>query len=214
MVLPISCINACNPEQAAADAHDLGRLKDVRGQRHNYSLEIFAGLAAACAEAFKPAATVKSITDVCLSFLSPEPRKEVQVQLDWAKDVKDWKEMRPLVEEKYKGKPISNAVEILGSVLAVLYLSGGNPKDTLLYCVNFGRDTDCKAYLAGGIAGALRGVEEVPAEWIKIVEDEVITNPWTVSNRTAREAAEGLYKAARKTADDLKDVLGSFEKLI
>ena len=213
MVMPIGCINACNPEQAAADAHDLGRIKDVRGQIHNYSLEIFAGLAAACAQAFKPGATVQSIIDTCLVYLSDEPRNEVQIQLDWAKQVKDWKEMRPMVQEKYRGKPISNAVEILGGALAILYMTDGNPKDTLLYSVNFGRDTDCKAYLAGGLAGALRGIEEIPADWVRIVEEEAATNPWTVSKRTAREAAEGLYKAAIKTAEDLRGVLSSFDEL-
>ena len=213
MILPVGCVNACNPVQAAADAHDLGRIKDVRGQPHNFSLEVCAAIAAGCAEAFKPNATVQSITDTCLSYLSDEPRAEVQIQLDWAKKVNNWKELRPLVHTKYEGQFGSNAVEVLGGALAILYLADGHPKEAILYAVNFGRDTDCKAYVAGGLAGALRGIEEIPADWVKTIEEEVVTNVWTVSRRTAREAAEGLYKAALNTAGEMRGVVGMIDQL-
>ncbi len=61
--------------------------------------------------------------------------------------------------------------------------------------MNLGRDTDCKGYVAGGLAGALRGIEAIPAEWVRIVEEEVVNDRYTVSRRTARQAAEGLYQA-------------------
>lgn len=213
MILPIGCINACNSAQAAADAHDLGRLKDVRGQRNNFSLEVCAAIAAGCAEAYKPNATVKSVIDTCLSYLSDEPLSEVKIQLDWASQVNNWKELRPLIQRKYDGQIASNAVEVLGGALAIFYLAEGHPKEAILYAVNFGRDTDCKAYIAGGLAGALKGIEEIPADWVKTVEEEVVDNPWTVSRRTARQSAEGLYKAALKTAEELNNVMSMIDQL-
>jgi ADP-ribosylglycohydrolase len=213
MILPVGCVNACNPVQAAADAHDLGRLKDVRGVRHNFALEVCAAIAAACAEALKPDASVQSIIDTALSFLSYEPHEEVETALGWAKKADSWKDLRPLFQEKYKGHHISNAVEILGGGLACFYLAGGHPKEAVLYAVNLGRDTDCKAYVAGGLAGALRGIEEIPADWVNTVEEEVVTDPYTVSTRTAREAAEGLYKAALNTASRLREVTGMIDEL-
>jgi hypothetical protein len=45
------------------------------------------------------------------------------------------------------------------------------------------------------LSGALRGIEAIPPEWTKTVEEEVINDPYTVSRRTARQAAEGLYRA-------------------
>jgi hypothetical protein len=42
---------------------------------------------------------------------------------------------------------------------------------------------------------------------VKTVEEEVVDDPYTVSNRTAREAAEGLYKAALNTIDEMKEVI-------
>lgn len=51
MIEPIGLVNACNPEQAARDALDVGRIKDVLGAAGNYALEVSAGVAAGVAEA-------------------------------------------------------------------------------------------------------------------------------------------------------------------
>ena len=49
--------------------------------------------------------------------------------------------------------------------------------------------------MAGGLSGALRGIEAIPSQWIETVEKEVLDDPYTVSRRTARQSAEGLYLA-------------------
>jgi ADP-ribosylglycohydrolase len=195
MIMPVGIVNACRPDDAARDALQLGLIKDVQGRPGNYALEVCAAVAAATAEALRPDATVDSVIKVALEQLPPDARKEVQQGLDWAKKAKDWKDLRPLYEERYKGKPISNAVEVLSGGLACFYLAKGQPREAILYAVNLGRDTDCKGYVAGGLAGAMRGIEAIPAEWVKVVEEEVVNDPYTVSRRTARQAAEGLYKA-------------------
>ena len=130
-----------------------------------------------------------------------------------AKWANSWKDLRPLFQKKYDGHFISNAVEILGGALACFYMADGHPKDAIIYAVNLGRDTDCKAYIAGGLSGALRGIEEVPADWVKTIEEEVVNDPYTVSQRTTREAAEGLYKAALKTTEELRTVVGMIDQL-
>jgi len=62
--------------------------------------------------------------------------------------------------------------------------------------LNIGRDTDCKAYIAGGFAGAMRGVDA-----------------WGSPKWVATELSEGLYKAAQneharaKVADGEVDTL-------
>ena len=216
MIMPVGIVNACRPDEAARDALQLGRIKDVQGRPGNYALEVCAAVAAATAEALRPDATVDSVIEVALEQLPPEPRKEVQQGLDWARKAKDWKELRPLYEDRYKGKPISNAVEVLSEGLACFYMAKGQPREAILYCVNLGRDTDCKAYIAGGLAGALRGIDAIPAEWVKVVEEEVVNDPYTVSRRTARQAAEGLYKAclaetakAKKAVTEIEHVRDS-----
>jgi len=207
MILPVGCVNACNPEAAAADAFDLGRIKDARGISRNFALEVCAGIAAACAEALKPQASVSSIIDTALSCLSREPRAEVETALDWAGKAASWKDLRPLFQNKYNGRPLSDAVEVLSGGLACFYLADGRPKEAILYAVNLGRDTDCKAYISGGLAGALRGIEEVPGDWVKVIEEEVVNDPYTVSRRTTRESAEGLYNAAMNNIRQMQKVI-------
>jgi ADP-ribosylglycohydrolase len=213
MIMPIGIVNACRPDDAARDALQLGLIKDVQGRPGNFALEVCAGIAAATAEALRPEATVESVIKVALDQLPPEARREVQQGQDWAKKARDWKELRPLYEERYKGKPISNAVEVLSGGLACFYMAKGRPREAILYAVNLGRDTDCKGYVAGGLAGAMCGIEAIPAEWVKVVEEEVVNDPYTVSRRTARQAAEGLYQACLAEMAKARKAVGEIEQL-
>lgn len=193
MMIAVGTINACDPRQAALDAHDLGRIKDIRGPRDNYSLEVAAAIAAGTAEGLKPDATVQSVIDIALAQLTRVPREEVEQGLAWARAAKDWKDLRPLYQDRYDGHWMSNAVEILSGAMAVFLLSDGHIQDSIVRAINMGRDTDCRAYIAGGWSAALRGIDEVPADWLETVTEQVKTDPYTVSTRTPLESAQGLY---------------------
>jgi ADP-ribosylglycohydrolase len=214
MIMPVGMVNACNPAQAAQDAYDLGRIKDVRGVPGNYALEVCAAIAAATAEALRPSATVTSIIETALKELTMVPQEEVEKGLGWAQEAGSWKDLRPLYDEHYRGRPISNAVEILSGALSCFYMADGQPRDALIYAVNLGRDTDCKAYVAGSLAGALRGIQAVPAEWVKTIEEQVVDDPYTVSNRTAREAAEGLYQACLNVMRQMESTVSEIQSMI
>jgi ADP-ribosylglycohydrolase len=214
MMIPVGLVNACNPAQAAQDALDLARLKDVRGVPGNYAHEVAAGLAAAAAEAMKPDATVDSVIQVAISQLTSVPRKEVELGQEWAHSVSDWRELRPKYAEYYHGRHGSNAVEMLSAGLATFYLADGDPEQAIISNVNLGRDTDCKAYIAGGLSGALRGIDAVPQRWVDVVTEELPTDPYTVSRRTPRESAEGLYQAILNNLETLKTQVNQLESQI
>ncbi len=214
MILPVGMVNACRPDNAARDALDLGRIKDCQGRPNNYALEVCAAIAAATAEALRPTATVSSVVETALDRLPVTARKEVERGLQWARMAKTWKDVRPIFEKEYAGKPISNAVEVLSGALAIFLLADGRPKEAILYAVNFGRDTDCKAYVAGGLAGALCGIEAIPADWVETVEKQVVNDPFTVSKRTARQAAEGLYQACLMEMRKQKNVVLEIESMV
>lgn len=196
MMAPIGEVNACNPSLAAQDALEIGRLKDVRGVPGNYALEISSAFAAAIAEALKPDATVNSVIDTALSYLSWSPQSDALEALEWAKNADNCEEYGRKFEEKYRGRPVSNAVEVFTAALGLFYMADGDPKKAIVFAVNSGRDTDCRAHTAGALAGALKGISAVPQEWVKTVDDAMAVNPYTVSRRSCREAAEGIYKAA------------------
>ncbi len=214
MIMPVGMVNAARPDQAARDALDLCRIKDVQGRPGNYALEVAAAIAAATAQALRPQATVASVIETALAQLSAQPRGEVERALGWARDAREWKDLRPLFEKTYEGRPISNAVEVLSGGLACFLVADGRPREAILYAVNLGRDTDCKAYVAGGLAGALRGVDALPKEWVEIVEKQVVDDPYTVARRTARRAAEGLYQAALAEMKKMRTATAEIESMI
>jgi hypothetical protein len=98
--------------------------------------------------------------------------------------------------------------------LATFLLSNGDPEQAIIMNVNLGRDTDCKAYIAGGLSGALRGIDAVPRRWVDVVEAQLPTDPYTVSRRTPRESAEGLYAAILNNLAGLKKQLSQLEAQI
>lgn len=211
MMVAIGIINAGDPRQAALDAHDLGRLKDVRGPRDNYSLEVAAAIAAATAEGLKSTASVESIIDVALGQLTRVPRAEVEQALTWAREVDDWKQLRPLFQDRYEGHWMSNAVEILSGGLAVFLQCGGDVEKGIVHAVNLGRDTDCRAYVAGSLAAALHGIDAVPERWVKTVSDQVVDDPYTVSRRTPFESATGLYEALMSSLETTRSRLADLD---
>ena len=214
MMHAIGVINACDPDQAAKDAFDVGRIKDIRGPRDNYALEVAAAIAAGTAEGLKPNATVDDVVNVALAQLTYYPRLEVEAGLEWARSVSDWRELRPLFNDKYKGKWMSNAVELLSSGMAVFYTSGGNIEQAIIQGVNLGRDTDCRAYIAGGWSAALNGIDQVPTRWLDTVTEQVKTDRWTVSTRTPLESARGLYNALLNTINTTHQRLTNLESQI
>jgi hypothetical protein len=214
MMIAVGQVNAGNPAQAAQDALEIGRIKDIRGPRDNYSLEVAAGIAAGIAEAMKPSSSVDRVVGTVLAQLTHNPRREVEQGLDWAAKAGDWKELRPLYQEKYDGRWISNAVEILSSALANFTLAGGHVEEAIVQAVNMGRDCDCRAYIAGGFSAALRGIDEVPKRWLDVVTEQVKTDPYTVSRRTPLESAEGLYRAILNNLGQLKQQVADLEALL
>lgn len=205
MIQPVGIVNACRPDVAARDALDLARIKDAQGRPDNYAVEVAAGIAAATAEALRPGATVDSVVQAALAQLPDVAgvadrrnggRAEVAMGIQWAKQAKHWKDLRPLYEQRYQWRAASLATEILSGGLACFYMAKGDPREGIICAVNLGRDTDCKAYIAGGLGGALRGIEALPGDWVETVEKAVLTDPYTVDKRTARQLSEGLYRAA------------------
>ncbi len=205
MIMPIGMINAGNPEKAYKEAVRCARIKDAPGNPENHGVEVAGVVAAAVAEALKPDATWESVINVALYYCSERLKAICVKMLDAAKSVKDWRDLRPFYTDMFEGKNESMADEILSAGLAVLYLSKGNPREAVIIASNIGRDTDCKAYVGAGLAGALAGIEAIPADWIKMVEDDVAGNTMTLSRRTSMESARAFYNIVMNDRNGVKE---------
>lgn len=214
MMLPVGIINACNPEQAARDALRLGLIKDVPHRSLNYALEVCASVAAACAEALRPQATVESIIAEAKRHLSPQPLAAVEEALAWTEEVSDVWDLPGRFASKYRGQPPSNAVEVLSAGLAIFWMVQGHTRDAILTSVNFGRDCDCISYVAAGLAGALNGIASVPEEWVQVVEEELPNDPYTVSRRSLLDTTRGLYQAVLNNLAQERKRIAELEALM
>jgi len=126
--------------------------------------------------------------------------RDVAHALDLAASHADPMAMRDAFYERYHGAGyvtygMSQANEIVSKGLAAFAVTGGDPREAILAAVNFGRDTDCLAAVAGGLAGALAGIDAVPAEWVAQVNEATRHDPYTNNRRTIEETADGLFAA-------------------
>ena len=61
--------------------------------------------------------------------------------------------------------------ETLAIAMTMVYKAEGDFKKAVEGCVNFGRDNDSSASVAGAISGAIGGVEAIPSDWVELVEE-------------------------------------------
>ena len=214
MMGAIGVVNAGYPELAAQDGRELARIKDVRGVPGNYAVEIAGAHCAGVATSLMPNATIDMVVEAAAKQLGPTPLKEfLDVQEIALTCNGDHELFGKKLQDKYDNRQVSNAMEIISAGYALMRMADADPRKAIVYAVNSGRDTDCRAHIAGSLAGALKGIDVVPAEWVKMVDEAMKVNEYTTSNRTSLETAEGLYKALmnnlatmQKTLDDMNQI--------
>jgi ADP-ribosylglycohydrolase len=166
----------------------------------------------------RPDATVESVVETALRYASPQIRQEIQHGLDIAAKHAEPLDMRGELNEVYtdaespycadkrmKSYHASSIYETVTKALAVFAATKGSVKDAVILSVNFGRDTDCLAASAGGLAGAFSGTETIPGEWIEKVEEGTRNNPYTNSHLTIKETARGMYAALQNKVRKMQD---------
>ena len=206
---PVGLINAGDPRSAADDVFEVGQ---VYFPRSSPALRWAAIYCAAIAEACKSDATVESVIETAQEFalyraekgrlfagydrISSELARAVKI----AQESEDMLQLRGMFYEHYHGGEFmtygaSQANEVVCKGLAVFMHTKGSVKDSIVASVNFGRDTDCLAAIAGGLAGTLSGTAEIPSRWISQVDKATEDDNYTNTIRSIADTAEGLYDA-------------------
>lgn len=214
---PLGLINAGDPRSAADDTLEVGKLYMREADFGLRWAALYnAGIAAAC----RPNATVDSVIATVRAFAEyradraalytgePQGRKfsydQVAAQVEQAVAIGLESTSLAGVQDnfdriyhggEYQTYGLSTAHEIVGKGLALFAHLKGDPRESVVAAVNFGRDTDCLAAIAGGLCGALSGPASFPKEWIEQVNAATRTDPYTNNRRTIEETADGLYDA-------------------
>ncbi|MBE0700046.1 MAG: ADP-ribosylglycohydrolase family protein [Anaerolineaceae bacterium] len=165
-ISPMGIINAGNPRQAALETYELAGLI-----HHNFARDGACSMAAATAAAFCLDASVDSILTAALEHLPSRSaqvmRASIEATLTLARETGEYAGFRErfYAERILPGIAMPDARETVPVALALFFLANGDPRQTILYGANFGRDADTIASMAGALAGALHGVSALPEAW-------------------------------------------------
>ncbi|MFE5731104.1 ADP-ribosylglycohydrolase family protein [Streptomyces sp. NPDC056528] len=180
---PVGLVNAANPPAAYAEALDL-----AGAHQSSYGREAAGVFAAAVAAACVPGATPVSVVDAALALAKDGTEAAIEAVAEAAARHTDFETaLTPLrravapfdtVGPDYRAPSLGarrpsrlHAIEELPIALGMLLVGGGDFRRTVLGAVNYGRDCDSIATMAGAIVGALHGEAVVPADWAKRVAE-------------------------------------------
>lgn len=91
---------------------------------------------------------------------------------------------------------VQNVFEAAVAALAMIHKSKGDFRQAVIGSVNFGRDCDTIAAIAGEILGALHGTGAIPPEWVRLIETE---NPEPPLREIASQIVEVLLEEAKRS---------------
>ncbi|MFD8985552.1 ADP-ribosylglycohydrolase family protein [Streptomyces sp. NPDC059564] len=199
---PVGLVNAGNPAAAYAEALDV-----TGAHQSSYGREAAGVFAAAVAAACVPGANAASVVDAALSLAKDGTRAAIAAVRDVAVRYRDFESaLVPLREAvapydsvgpDYRAPSLGarrpsrlHSIEELPVALGMLLVADGAYEASVLGAVNYGRDCDSIATMAGAVAGALGGAGAVPEGWAKQVAEASrldLHAPATVLAAVARE---------------------------
>lgn len=180
IVAPIGIVNAGDPEMAARETWNVSGL-----WQHGYSRECAAAMAACHAHALSPGATVDSVVETAKRYsptLAPYIDKALAL-IDQCSGMDEFTERYytsclEFPNEDYwmgigGGSPEwsfgADPLEVCTEALAFFKLANGDGRSAIIGGINFGRDCDTIAGIAGSLSGALNGYQTIPSEWIAAI---------------------------------------------
>jgi ADP-ribosylglycohydrolase len=199
---PVGIANAGDPHAAYREAIDI-----AGAHQSSYGREAAGVFAAAVAVALRADAGVERVIETCLALAKDGTRQAIEAVCERAATLRDPIEsaselraaMSPFdtVGPAYREPGLGarrpsrlHAIEELPLALAMLVIAKGDPRAAILGGVNYGRDSDSIATMAGAIAGALQGVDAIPADWRETVATNSridLTAPGRAMAEVARE---------------------------
>ncbi|AZM62838.1 MULTISPECIES: ADP-ribosylglycohydrolase family protein [unclassified Streptomyces] len=185
---PVGLVNAAHPAAAYAEALDV-----AGAHQSSYGREAAGVLAAAVAAACAPGATADSVVAACLSLAKDGTRAAIEKVCEAAARYTDFESaLRPLREAvapydtvgpDYRSPSLGarrpsrlHAIEELPVALGMVVMARGDFRHAVLGAVNYGRDCDSIATMAGAVTGALGS--PVPEEWAKTVAEASRLDLW------------------------------------
>ncbi|HEY3714770.1 MAG TPA: ADP-ribosylglycohydrolase family protein [Jatrophihabitantaceae bacterium] len=210
---PVGVLNAADPTAAYGEAIDL-----AGAHQSSYGREAAGVFAAAVAAAMRVDATARDVVDACVDLAHDGTRAAIEAACSVT--APDWRTAIPLLRRAvepfdtvgpdYRAPAMdarrpsrTKSIEELPVALGLVLLTGGSYSEAVLGGVNYGRDADSIASMAGAITGALGGADAVPAQWrhdVSVASKTDIESPGRVMAALAAELAATDETRARARA--------------
>lgn len=201
-VAPVGLVNAADPRAAYAEALDI-----AGAHQSSYGREAAGVLAAGVAAACTPGATPESVVTACLSLAKDGTRTAIEKVCEAASPHSDFESaLAPLREAvapydtvgpDYRKPSLGarrpsrlHAIEELPVALGMLLVAKGDFRQAVLGAVNYGRDCDSIATMAGALCGALGSPP--PQDWSKAVAEASRLDLWEPA-RTLTEVTGEIH---------------------
>ncbi|MGW4487291.1 ADP-ribosylglycohydrolase family protein [Amycolatopsis sp. NPDC004368] len=217
-IAPVGVVNAGDPRGAYAEAIDL-----TGAHQASYGREAAGVLAAVIAAAAAPGATLDDVTTAALELAHDGTAEALRAVVAafgaTAAAPKTDEEERALarrvrevvapfdsVGPEYRQMSMdarrpsrTKSIEELPAALAFVLAHRGDFRGAVLAAVNYGRDADSIAAMAGAICAALGGTDVVPAEWLDPIS-EASKMDIAATGRLLASAAADIMRADRERA--------------
>ncbi|GAA3557147.1 ADP-ribosylglycohydrolase family protein [Microlunatus spumicola] len=182
---PVGVVNAGDPRGAYAEAIDM-----AGAHQSSYGREAAGVFAAAVAASLTPGADVEHVLSAVLDVAHDGTRAAVVAVVDAARGLAPGADdatvrdtlraaVRPYdtVGDEYRKPALdarlpsrTKAIEELPVALGFCLAARGDYRAAVLGAVNYGRDADSIATMAGAVCAGLGGPDAVPADWVRDVE--------------------------------------------
>ncbi|MFE6332598.1 ADP-ribosylglycohydrolase family protein [Streptomyces sp. NPDC057798] len=205
---PVGLVNAADPAAAYAEALDI-----AGAHQSSYGREAAGVFAAAVSAACAPGATPESVVAACLSLAKDGTREAIEKVCEVAARHSEFESaLTPLrqavapydtVGADYRSPSLGarrpsrlHAIEELPIALGMVLLSAGDYRRAVLGSVNYGRDCDSIATMAGAVCGALG--HPAPEDWSKQVADASRLDLWEPARVLAEVTREVFARDVRR----------------
>jgi ADP-ribosylglycohydrolase len=218
---PLGLICPCDPSTAFRLSFQLDFISD------GYARYSSAIAAAAVAAALRPGANATRVIEEALSAAQAH-RREGQLTRQWkwyehvfqlnerligtameiAERHNDVLAIRAEFYERLNAGPLgSEAAQSLAVALGMLVAAKGDLEQAIIGCVNYGRDNDSYACIAGSIAGAIAGTRAIPSEWRAGVERANPEMDFSVIARHLADVVTKRQEGSRRTLHQVDELL-------
>lgn len=163
-----------------------------------------------------------TVIEKALAFIPPESRvaQSVRLVLVEYKRKTAWQNVRNMLVKHNEDLGWFQAPANIGFTVIGLLYGEGDFRQSLIYAVNCGDDTDCTGATCGAVLGILGGTKVIPEQWRDYIGDRIVTVavdstteniPKTCTELTQRVAelmptvlkANGVYAEYTAGADEI-----------